>query len=231
MLYNDTINEGQNTGQNEQNTGQKDDVKDQNDEEPAQEAEVTELTYWIFNELHADMYDFAEKAYNEKYPDAPVKLNGEVYPNAEMHNNLLIALQSNTGAPDIVDINLNFFSNFLQGDIQLAELNDIVEPELDNLVQSRLDIYAKDGKYYGLPTHIGATVVYYNKEITDQAGVDIDAIETWDDYIEAGKQVLDKVGVPMTAYEVSNQRPFWPLIVQSGGDYLAADGSVALDMM
>ena len=146
-----------------------------------------------------------------------------------MHNNLLIALQSNTGAPDIVDINLNFFSNFLQGDIQLAELNDIVEPELDNLVQSRLDIYAKDGKYYGLPTHIGATVVYYNKEITDQAGVDIDAIETWDDYIEAGKQVLDKVGVPMTAYEVSNQRPFWPLIVQSGGDYLAADGSVALD--
>ena len=33
----------------------------------------------------------------------------------------------------------------------------------------------------------------------------------------------------MTIFEVSNQRPFWPMIVQHGGDYLNADGSVALD--
>lgn len=192
--------------------------------------EVTELTYWTFNELHTEMYDFGEKAYNEKYPDAPVKLTAEVYPNAEMHNKLLIALQSNTGAPDIVDININFFANFLQGDdIQLVDLTDIVTPVLEHSVKSRFDIYAKDGKYYGLPTHVGATVVYYNKEITDKAGVDIDAIETWDDYIEAGKLVLEKTGVPMTAFEVTNQRPFWPLIVQRGGDYLNPDGSVALD--
>lgn len=196
----------------------------------SKKGEVTELTYWTSNELHTAIYEFGEEAYNEKYPDEPVKLTAEVYPNAEMHNKLLIAFQSNTGAPDIADINLNFFANFIQGeDIQLVDLTDIVTPVLENAVKSRFDIYAKDGKYYGLPTHVGATVVYYNKEITDKAGVDIDSINTWDDYIEAGKQVVEKAGVPMTAFEVSNQRPFWPLIVQRGGDYLNEDGSVALD--
>lgn len=195
----------------------------------APSGETTELSYWTSNELHTAMYEFGEKAYNEKYPDQPVKLNGEVYPNAEMHNKLLIAIQSGVGAPDIADININYFANFVKGDIQLVDLTDIVTQVLPYGVQSRFDLYAKDGKYYGLPTHVGATVVYYNKKITDQAGVDIDSLDTWDKYCEAGKQVVAKTGKPMTVFEVSNQRPFWPMIVQRGGDYLNKDGSVALD--
>ncbi len=194
--------------------------------------EATELTVWTSNELHNMIFEFGEQAYNEKNPDNPVKLNIEVYPNAEMANKLLIALQSGVGAPDIADININYFSNFLKGDIQLVPLNDIVERELDNCVESRFDLYKKDDNYYGIPTHVGATVVYYNTEIMAQAGYsieDIDAIETWDQYREIGEDVFEKTGIPMTVYEVSNQRPFWPLIVQSGGDYLAEDGSVIMD--
>jgi len=192
-------------------------------------AEPVELTVWVFNDLHSRVFEYGEKAYNEKYPDQPIKVKIETYPNAEMHNKLLISLQSNVGAPDIADLNLNYFSNFTKGDIQLLPLNDIVEDVLPNAVESRFDIYKKDGNYYGIPTHVGATVVYYNKEITDKAGVDIDAIETWDQYVEAGKQVLDKAGVPMTTFEVANQRPFWPMIVQRGGDYIDEDGNVTLD--
>lgn len=67
----------------------------------------------------------------------------EFYPVTEMHNKLLIALQSGVGAPDIVDINLTWWSNFMQGDIQLVPLNDIVEPELDHMVSSRLSYIPK----------------------------------------------------------------------------------------
>ena len=35
-------------------------------------------------------------------------------------------------------------------------------PYKDNVVESRLDIYGKDGKYYGFPTHVGTTVAFYN---------------------------------------------------------------------
>lgn len=190
------------------------------------------ITIWTSNELHNQMFEFGKNAYNEKHKDAPVELKIEVYPNAEMANKLLIALQSGVGAPDIADININYFSNFTKGDIQLVPLNDIVEKEIENCVESRFDLYKKDSNYYGIPTHVGATVVYYNTEIIEKAGFtieDINAIETWDQYKELGVQVYEKTGIPMTVYEVSNQRPFWPMIVQPGGDYLNVDGTVAMD--
>ena len=192
-------------------------------------ADPVALNLWTFNELHTQYYQKTAELWNEQHQDKPIDLAIDTYPNAEMHNKLLIALQSGVGAPDVVDININFFSNFLKGDIQLAELNDLIEPEKDKFISSRFDIYSKDGKIYGVDFHVGATVVYYNKEILDQAGVDMNTIKTWDDYVAAGKKVKAATGKPMTVFEVTNQRPFWPMIVQQGSDYLAEDGSVTLD--
>ncbi len=80
-----------------------------------------------------------------------------------------------------------------------------------------------------MPFHVGATVVYYNKELLDKAGVNADNIKTWNDFTEAGKKVVAATGKPMTAFEVTNQRPFWPMIVQRGSDYLDKNGNVILD--
>jgi arabinosaccharide transport system substrate-binding protein len=187
------------------------------------------MTFWTFNALHKTFYADMLKMWNEKNPTKQIDLAMTDYPNADMHNKLLLALQSGVGAPDIVDININYFTNFLKGDIQLLPLNRIVDPVRSDFIQSRFDIYTKNGTVYGLPTHVGATVVYYNKEITDKAGVNIDAIKTWDDYIAAGKKVVAAAGVPMTSFEVSNQRPFWPMIVQQGSDYVDGNGKVILD--
>jgi arabinosaccharide transport system substrate-binding protein len=146
-----------------------------------------------------------------------------------MHTKLLVALQSGVGAPDFCDVEISKFPNYLKGKIQLVPLNDIIEPEKDNFVQARLDIYAKDGNYYGTPYHVGATVMYYNKEILDAAGVNPDDIEMWDDYVAAGKQVVEKTGKPMTTVEVSDQWTQWPLISEKGSDFLGPDCSVTLD--
>lgn len=195
-------------------------------EEPAQ------ITVWVANELHTSMFEFGEKAYNEAHPDAPVDVNVEVYANAEMAEKLLIALQSGTGAPDIADININFFANFCTEDCQLVELDDMVNEVIDDCIASRFEIYKFNDHYYGIPTHVGAMFTYYNMDIMEQAGYtieDVDAIKTWDQYYEIGADVLEKTGIPMTSYEVSNQRPFWPMIVSRGGDYLDENGDVTLD--
>lgn len=191
-----------------------------------------ELTLWV-NEAHVDIFEYGAKLYNEKHPDAPIELNLEFYPVTEMHNKLLIALQSGIGAPDIVDINLTWWSNFVQGDIQLLPLNDIVEPVLDHVVTSRFEMYSKDGVYYGIPTHVGATVMYYNIDLIQQAGItleEINAINTWDEYLEVGRKFMaaqpDKA---WTAYETLNQRPYWPLLNAAGLDYIDAEGNVTMD--
>lgn len=224
---NDTSDKGADKGTN-QVENKTEDKKDNESAKPV------ELTVWSVNELHTEMWKFGEESYNKKHPDAPIKVNVEILPNAEMHNKLLMALQSGTGAPDVADINLNFYTNFTSRDVQLVPLNDIIDKakSTNKYEESRFELYKVKDNYYALPTHVGATVTYYNMEILEKAGLslsDIDAIETWDQYVEMGKVVLEKTGIPMTCFEVSNQRPFWPMIVQHGGDYLTKDNEVILD--
>ena len=190
---------------------------------------ATELSFWTFNELHMDLFEDSATQWNEENPDKPIKLNAQTYPFDQMHNNLSLALQSGTGAPDLADIEIRQFSNFLKGDVQLEPLNEYVEPELKNNVEERFNLYEKDGNYYGIDYHVGATVMYYNQEIMDEAGVDIDSIVTWDDYVEAGKQVVEKTGKSMTTVETTEQFSLFPLISQRGSNYFDENGKVIMD--
>jgi arabinosaccharide transport system substrate-binding protein len=191
---------------------------------------AVKLQLWTFSELHQKFYEDISKRWNKANPDRQIQLAVNTFPYDDMHNKLLIALQSGTGAPDLADIELNKFPNFLKGEPQLLPLNDIVDPELSNLVKSRLDIYAKDGNYYGIDFHVGAAVIYYNKEILDKAGVNPDDIRTWADFEEAGKQVLAKTGVPMTTLETADMWSLWPQVSQAPGndDFQTADGQLNL---
>ncbi|NMA67727.1 MAG: extracellular solute-binding protein, partial [Clostridiaceae bacterium] len=99
--------------------------------EPSQstDAKPTTLNFWTFQELHKSFMDDAVETWNAKNPDRAIELKTDVYPYDENHNKLLIALQSGTGAPDIVDIEIGKFANFLKGSNPgLAELNRVVEP-------------------------------------------------------------------------------------------------------
>ncbi|CDQ38416.1 MULTISPECIES: ABC transporter substrate-binding protein [Virgibacillus] len=191
---------------------------------------ATELTYWTFVGQHVDLFRDAANRWNEENPDRPIKLTAETYPYDQMHNNLLLALQSGKGAPDIADIELSRYANYLQGEPQLEPMNEYVEPVLEESVTSRFELYAKDGNYYGIPTHVGATVMYYNTEIMDQAGVDIDEIKTWDDFVEAGKKVVENTDSVMWNVGTGDfLMDFWPMISQQNSDFFNEDGEVILD--
>ncbi|SEI80767.1 arabinosaccharide transport system substrate-binding protein [Propionispira arboris] len=194
------------------------------------DGDATVLNFWTFQELHKGFMDDAVSTWNEKHPDKKIILKTDVYPYDEQHNKLLIALQSGTGAPDLADIEIGKFANYIKGSKPgLVELNDIVDPVKDNLIMGRMDNYAKDGKYYGVDYHVGAEVMYYNKEILDQAGVDINKIVTWDDYIAAGKQVVAKTGKPMTTIETTEHWSVYPLMNMQGSDVLDKDGNSSFD--
>lgn len=197
--------------------------------ESAKAKEMPVIDFWTFQDLHLSFYEQMAESWNKENPDRQFKFNGEVLPYEDMHTKLLVSLQAGTGAPDIVDIEIAKYPNYLKGDIQLVPLNDVIDPERDKFVTSRLDIYSKDGNNYGMPFHVGASVIYYNMEILDAAGVDPYKIETWDDFMVAGKQVKAKTGKPMTTLEVTEHWSFWPLIAQQGSDFVDGDGNIILD--
>ncbi|NLW19996.1 MAG: extracellular solute-binding protein [Clostridiales bacterium] len=191
---------------------------------PASAAEPTKLEFWTFQALHVEFYEKMAEIWNERNPDRQIELVVTSLGYDDMHNKLLIALQSGTGAPDFVDIEIGKYANYLMGETQLVPLNRVVEPELDNIVRSRVDIYAKDGNYYGICFHVGASVTYYNQEILEAAGVDVNSIITWDDFAEAGKVVLEKTGVPMATVEANDPWFFLQTLSQQGSDLLTPEG-------
>lgn len=190
------------------------------------EAKETEIELWTFVELHGDHYEKMAEKWNEENPDRQIKLTVSVLPYEDMHNKLQIALQSQEGAPDLCDVELGKFANFLKGEPQLEVLNDAVEPYKDTLVQSRLDIYSKDGNIYGIPTHVGATVAFYNVELLEQAGIDYTTIVTWDDFKEAGLKLKEATGKYMGTCDTGALWQLNVLMAQQGVDYVQADGSV-----
>lgn len=190
--------------------------------------DVTTLNVWTFIELHQDFYVAMAEKWNEAHPDKKVKLVLNNMPYDDMHNKLSLALESGEGAPDIVDIELGKFPAFMVGKIGLMELNDAIEPYKKNIVQSRLDIYTKDGKEYGLPTHVGTTVAFYNDKLLKDAGIKYEDIKTWDQFKEAGVKYHEATGKYFACVETSAQWMVNLMLAQKGGDYIDKDGKLNL---
>ena len=188
---------------------------------------ATDLSMWVFVELHGKFYQAMVDSWNKLHPDRAINLTITVLPYDDMHNKLQIALQANgEGAPDICDIEIGKFPNFLQGTPQLEDLTDAVEPYRKDLVESRLAIYSKDKKLYGIDFHVGATVMFYNTEMLEKAGVDYKTIKTWADYAVAGEKVLKATGKPMGVAETSANWTLSAMLAQQDSDYTKDDGSV-----
>ncbi|WP_124066310.1 extracellular solute-binding protein [Clostridium sp. E02] len=185
----------------------------------------THMNMWSFVELHNTFYGGMVEKWNKENPDRQIQMTFTTYPFADMHNKMIMALQTGEGAPDLCDIEIGQFPNFLQGEVPLFPLNDAVAPYKDKLVQSRLDAYSKDGNYYGMPTHVGATVMYYNKEIFEKYGIDYTKIKTWDDYTEAGKKLKEASDgtVMMTSVDTAGVDWLTIAMAQYGEDWAAQD--------
>ena len=200
---------------------------------PASAAEATPVTFWTFQASHQKFLESAALRWNEAYPDRPIEFKGETLGYDDLHNNLLISLQTGTGAPDMVDIEIAMYANFITGEeeyIPLVPLNSVVEPDRENLIMGRFDNYANHGNYYGVDYHVGAAALMYNKEIFAESGVDIADIVTWEDFKEAGRMVKEKTGKYMMACETTEHWTFYPLITQQGSDWFNKEtGEVILD--
>jgi len=190
---------------------------------------ATDLSMWVFVEIHGQFYAEMVKEWNAKNPDKQINLTVTTYPYDDMHNKLTLALQSGEGAPDLCDIEVGKFPNFLKGTPQLADLTEYIKPYKDSIVPSRLALYSKDGKNYGVPTHVGATVMFYNTEILDKAGVDYTKIKTWDDYLEAGKKVVDKTDAYMGTIDTGGLNNYLAVLAELGSDYTTEDGKPNVD--
>ena len=198
-------------------------------EEDDTAAEGTPLELWTFQEVHRQFYESMAEKWNEENPDKPVNLTVSVQPFDDMHNKLTIALQSGEGAPDMCDVEINKFPTYLEGEPQFIDLTSYVDPYRDDIVAARLEVYSKDGVNYGIPTHVGATVAFYDTSLLEPAGVDYKEIKTWDDYKEAGLKVVEATGKAMGAAETDRTFIYQAMLAAQDADMTDENGDPALD--
>ena len=122
-------------------------------------------------------------------------VNNAIFPDVDMLMNNIVAV-----------------TEHIHGKLVAAGTDDIARKVLKF-------VPAKDGKYYGAPTHVGAMVAFYDAALLESAGVDYTAIKTWDQWLEAGKTL--KAAVPdawMGTVETSTQWVASLMLAQQGKD-------------
>lgn len=185
----------------------------------------TEMSFWTFQELHVGFWTAMADLWNEQNPDKPINLTVTTGESHSLHSKLLVACQAGSGAPDMADIEIGYYGAFLK-DGYLLPINDAVEPYKDDIVMSRVEMYGdKEGNWYGADFHLGASVCYYNMDIMNEAGIDPATIVTWDDYVEAGKVVLEKTGKPMCAVETADLLLPQLMLLEKGVQYVDEEGN------
>lgn len=199
-------------------------------------AKTVELEFWTFVSAHADYYEIKAEEFNKLHPDINFVLNTQTFPWEQMHDKLNIALQTGIGAPDIVDIEISKLATILsREDTGLLALNSLVEKYEDDLVMARFTPYSRNGVIYGIPTHIGTGVIFYNKALFDEAGISVDDIKTWDDYVEVGKKLTKdtdgdgKIDQWMSPVCYASAWPFHMMARQFGSDIFDEDGNLVID--
>ena len=154
------------------------------------QAEAT-LEVWGFDE---GRLNFAKNAaelpvFKDKYPN--VTVNFRQFPFAQMHDKLLAALVSGQGAPDVAEVEIARFSQFLKGErVPFVPLTERIGAEVDNIYKpAASDPWSWGGEIYGLGNELNAVVLTYRQDLLDELGVET-PFESWDQVIEAGKQIV-----------------------------------------
>lgn len=104
---------------------------------------------------------------------------------------LTTQLAANTG-PDVVQMSYTNVAEYVARN-QLLPLDEYVEQgilDVTNLNEATLDMYRIDGKLYAIPAGVSTSLLFYNKDYFDMAGVEYPTEDwTWNEYMEAARKL------------------------------------------
>ncbi|MDP3450389.1 MAG: extracellular solute-binding protein, partial [Anaerolineaceae bacterium] len=198
-------------------------------EAAATAAEPVELEVWSFIQQHLDYFVEMSAIWNEANPDKPVKIVPVFYDWASLHDKLFAAQLAGAGVPDIADVEMGKWPMFMNGEVQFLDLNPYITEYAQDLVTPILDMVSKDGSLYAAPSHVGATVMYYNTELLEAAGIDYTTIKTWDDFEAALKTYKEATGNYMFYCETYGAYQFNVLMSELGATLIDEKGMPTLN--
>lgn len=189
----------------------------------------TEITVWAWNVAAKALVESA-KNFNQKYPK--IKVNVQEYGLAQnVYERYSVILSSGVGVPDIIQIESDYVQTFAETYPQyFFDMNGYIDIE-GKVDPSKISTsYDSEGKLVSIPWDSGPVVMFYREDLFNQAGIDINSIITFEDYISAGKKLKEKfpnitmTGLPFT----QDENLFRCLLVANKSYYLNNKGEITV---
>lgn len=208
-----------NNGNN--NNGGGSNPSDSSKGEDSKKEKTTEVLFWTpFSGADgAFMKDMVDK-YNASQDEYKVEF--VIQPNGEYYKMLDVAMSSSKESPDLMVLHVDQVPTY-QNKGQLQPLDEIAANagiNATDYVEAPIDYSTIDGKLYSVPLDIHPLVMYYNKDLFEQAGVSA-APTNRAEFESAVKKLTDK-DKGVYGYVVPTLWPqqfiFPSLVWQNGGD-------------
>ncbi|MFP4148046.1 MAG: ABC transporter substrate-binding protein [Nitriliruptoraceae bacterium] len=146
------------------------------------------------------------------------------------YGDLAQAVQREIAADDVSDIAMMGLSNlrqFVEAD-RVTPLTDLFDAEGQDFAAmydpAFLDLMSFDGELYGMGYAYSNAVMYYNRDLFEQAGLDPDAPpETWEDVLAVSRTMREALGedvVPITYPTDGDNWMFQTNLASAGGSFM-----------
>lgn len=190
------------------------------------------IQIWAWDDtFNAKAAQLAAERYRKKYPKAPeievtTKEREEILSDVK----LLLSSQVYDQLPDVIMIEDYDVQDVLQNyEDEFVALDDQVN--YDQYVDYKRKLVAHDGDSYGIPFDCGTAALFYRLDILEQAGFSEEDMQdlTWSRYMEIGRQVYKKTGIPMLTLDPTDL-PLVRIIMQSCGRWYVKQDGVTADI-
>jgi lactose/L-arabinose transport system substrate-binding protein len=181
---------------------------------------------WGWN-IAAMSLDSLTPAFEQANPevDVQVKMSG-----ANLQSRFLLSLAGGHGAPDVSQLQEREAGKYTATGT-LRDLTPWAAKYEKDFPRSFWATAVEDGKVYAIPWDIAPCAVFYKRWIFEQHQIDPDAIQTWDDFIAAGRLLRERSGgrtwmMPLAIGSLKD--PFQMLMQQNGGGVFDEQGRLML---
>jgi lactose/L-arabinose transport system substrate-binding protein len=189
-----------------------------------------EIDLWGWNVAAASM-ELAIEGFQEIHPN--VEVNVEDIGREDLYDRLTVGLAAGgSGLPDITLVETdrldNYKAEFPDGFMNLSEKG--FDQYESMFAESKIQAMKNsDGDFVAAPWDIGPAGIFYNVPVFEEAGVNPDDIETWDDFIAAGETILQETGTQMLPVDISADDALFRMMLNlQGAYYFDEDGNIDL---
>ena len=191
----------------------------------AESGDGNTVTVWAWDVALKQLQEASEK-FKETHP--------EEMGTDQIYTKLATTLSTGKGLADVILLEgeqvSGYATKYPEG---FADLSDIVNE--DDFLDVKIGEVSANGKIVGFPWDAGPVALFYRRDYFEQAGVNAEDIKTWDDFIEAGKKVMETCttpsGEPVKMLPIApNGSNFWRLILtENGGSFFDAEGNTVVN--